>query len=48
MPIDMGIGKFWFVIDNDNNPSTVLSSGIFTDNVNASINNNLVTIMPGL
>jgi hypothetical protein len=46
MPINMGIGTFWFVIDNDSNPNTVLSSGTFLDNANTSIINNLVTIIP--
>jgi hypothetical protein len=48
MPINMGIGTFWFVIDDDDNSNTVLSSGTFTDNANASVIYNLVTMVPAL
>jgi hypothetical protein len=48
MPINMGIGTFWYVIDNDNNLTTVLSSGTFADNTNPGINPNLVTVIPAL
>lgn len=36
-PVNYNSGTFYFVIDNDNNPATVLSSGTFIDSVSASV-----------
>lgn len=36
-PVNYNSGTFYFVIDNDDNPNTVLSSGTFVDSVSASV-----------
>ena len=36
-PVNYNSGTFYFVIDNDDNPTTVLSSGTFVDSVSASV-----------
>lgn len=36
-PINYNSGTFYFIIDNDDNPTTVLSSGTFVDSVSASV-----------
>ena len=36
-PINYNSGTFYFTIDNDDNPTTVISSGTFVDSVSASV-----------
>lgn len=36
-PVNYNSGTFYFVIDEDDNPMTVLSSGTFVDSVSASV-----------
>lgn len=36
-PVNYNSGTFYFVIDDDDNPTTVLSSGTFIDSVSASV-----------
>lgn len=36
-PVNYNSGTFYFVIDNDDNPTVVLSSGTFVDSVSASV-----------
>ena len=36
-PVNYNSGTFYFVIDDDDNPTTVLSSGTFVDSVSASV-----------
>lgn len=36
-PVNYNSGTFYFLIDNDDDPTTVLSSGTFTDSVTSSV-----------